>query len=76
MLYSAQLLVQRTVTGKVTDEKGNPLPNVSVVVKGTTTGQHPRLMALLFMGPVFLNPLNQYPKHDKLILNPNNISPN
>jgi TonB-linked SusC/RagA family outer membrane protein len=29
---------QRTVTGKVTDEKGNPIPNVSVLVKGTTTG--------------------------------------
>ena len=26
------------VTGKVTDEKGEPLPGVSVVVKGTTTG--------------------------------------
>ena len=29
---------QRTVTGKVTDESGKPLPNVSVQVKGTTTG--------------------------------------
>ena len=28
----------RTVTGKVTDEKGNPLSNVSVVIKGTNTG--------------------------------------
>ncbi len=27
-----------TVTGKVTDEKGEPLPGVNVVVKGTTTG--------------------------------------
>src|ERR1700740_1416523 len=28
----------RTVTGRVTDESGNPLPSVSVQVKGTTTG--------------------------------------
>lgn len=28
----------RTITGKVTDEKGAPLSNVSVQVKGTTTG--------------------------------------
>ena len=27
-----------TVTGKVTDEKGAPLPNVSVLVKGTSNG--------------------------------------
>ncbi|MDP4261570.1 MAG: TonB-dependent receptor [Bacteroidota bacterium] len=29
---------QRTITGKVTDDKGAPLANVSVSVKGTTTG--------------------------------------
>ena len=28
----------RRITGKVTDEKGEPLPGVNVVVKGTTTG--------------------------------------
>ncbi len=28
----------RTVTGKVTDEKGAPIPNVSVLVRGTTNG--------------------------------------
>ncbi len=28
----------RTVTGKVTDDKGNPLPNVSVLIKGSTKG--------------------------------------
>jgi TonB-linked SusC/RagA family outer membrane protein len=33
-----QASAQRTVTGKVTDEKGNPLGNVSVVVRGTTSG--------------------------------------
>src|SRR5690606_8237108 len=29
---------QQTLRGTVTDEQGNPLPGVSVVVKGTTTG--------------------------------------
>lgn len=29
---------QRTVTGKVTDSSGAPLPGVSVAIKGTTTG--------------------------------------
>lgn len=29
---------QRTVTGKVTDEKGNPIGNVSVLARGTTVG--------------------------------------
>ena len=29
---------QKKVTGKVTDEKGIPLPGVTIVVKGTTTG--------------------------------------
>lgn len=39
LLISAQLLAQnRTITGKVTDEKGNGIPNASVVVKGTTVG--------------------------------------
>jgi TonB-linked outer membrane protein, SusC/RagA family len=28
----------RTVTGKVTDESGNPIPNASVLVKGTSVG--------------------------------------
>ena len=35
----AQLLAQtRTITGRVTDDKGNPLPNVSIQLKGTNTG--------------------------------------
>ncbi len=38
MLLMSPLWAQRTITGKVTDDKGNPLPNVSVMVKGTTTG--------------------------------------
>ena len=29
---------KKSITGKVTDEKGVPIPGVSVVVKGTTTG--------------------------------------
>lgn len=35
MYLSAQ---QRTVSGRVTDETGQPLPQVSVLLKGTTTG--------------------------------------
>ncbi|GGM75036.1 SusC/RagA family TonB-linked outer membrane protein [Dyadobacter beijingensis] len=31
-------MLDKTITGKVVDEKNNPLPGVSVVVKGTTTG--------------------------------------
>lgn len=39
LLLSGQLLAQnRTITGKVTDDKGNPIPNVSVIIKGTNTG--------------------------------------
>ncbi|MDE3236911.1 MAG: TonB-dependent receptor [Bacteroidota bacterium] len=35
----SQLLAQtRTITGKITDEKGNPIPNATVVVKGTSKG--------------------------------------
>lgn len=38
LLFAGALLAQKTITGKVTDEKGNPLPNASVIVKGSTTG--------------------------------------
>ena len=38
MFLALQAAAQRTVTGIVTDEKGLPLPKVSVTVKGTTTG--------------------------------------
>jgi TonB-linked SusC/RagA family outer membrane protein len=38
-LFAAQALAQeKTVTGRVTSEQGSPLPGVSVLVKGTTTG--------------------------------------
>ncbi len=35
MLSATALLAQRTVTGKVTDDKGAAVPNASVTVKGT-----------------------------------------
>jgi TonB-dependent SusC/RagA subfamily outer membrane receptor len=38
LLFAGQLFAQKTITGKVTDEKGNPIPNASVIVKGTSTG--------------------------------------
>src|SRR5687768_727270 len=39
LLLNVQLLAQnRTISGRVTDEGGNPLSDVSVVVKGTSTG--------------------------------------
>jgi len=38
VFFAAQALAQRTVTGKITDDKGNSIANASVIVKGTTTG--------------------------------------
>lgn len=38
LFLSIQSFAQRTVTGKVTDEQGEPMANVSVLVKGTLTG--------------------------------------
>ncbi len=39
VMAAGQLSAQtRTIKGKVTDAKSNPVPNASVVVKGTTTG--------------------------------------
>src|SRR5450432_71187 len=38
VFFAVQAMAQRTVTGKVTDDKGNPLANVSILVKGTTNG--------------------------------------
>src|SRR5436190_21663784 len=38
VLFYQPLFAQKTVTGKVTDEKGDPLANVSIQVKGTNTG--------------------------------------
>lgn len=39
LLFCTAILAQnRTISGKVTDSKGSPIPNASVVIKGTTTG--------------------------------------
>jgi TonB-linked SusC/RagA family outer membrane protein len=40
MLFACftQVIAQRTVSGKVTDKNGQPLPGVAIVVKGTTLG--------------------------------------
>src|SRR5258705_4522543 len=38
VFFAAQAMAQRTISGKVTNDKGTPLQNVSVMVRGTTTG--------------------------------------
>ncbi len=40
LLFAASQLLaqQRTITGKVTDANGVPIPNVSVLVKGSSSG--------------------------------------
>lgn len=38
LFFTGPLLAQKTITGKITDEKGDPVPNASVVIKGTSTG--------------------------------------
>ncbi|MBC7948485.1 MAG: TonB-dependent receptor [Chitinophagaceae bacterium] len=38
LLFAGELLAQKTITGRVADDKGNPIPNASVIVKGTNTG--------------------------------------
>ncbi len=39
VICSGQLLAQnRTITGKITDANGNPIPSASVVIKGTKKG--------------------------------------
>lgn len=38
LFTAGALFAQRTITGKVTDEKGDPIQSASVTVKGTTTG--------------------------------------
>lgn len=44
LLLSGQLLAQnRTITGKVTDGSGTPVPNASVVIKGSSTGTTTKL---------------------------------
>lgn len=38
VFFAVQAMAQRTITGKVTDDKGLPVANASVMVKGTTVG--------------------------------------
>src|SRR5687768_16119533 len=38
VLLTLHVWAQRTVTGVVTDDRGNPVPNVSVQIKGTNLG--------------------------------------
>lgn len=38
LLYGQLLAQSKTITGRVTDESGNPIPNASVTIKGTSLG--------------------------------------
>ena len=38
LFFSVQVFAQKTITGKVSDENGNPLSSVSVLIKGAKTG--------------------------------------
>ncbi len=38
LFFAGQLMAQKTITGKVMDEKGDPLSNVTTLIKGTKTG--------------------------------------
>jgi TonB-linked SusC/RagA family outer membrane protein len=38
LFITGSLLAQKTITGKVTDDKGKPVPNASVIVKSTNSG--------------------------------------
>jgi hypothetical protein len=49
-----QALAQKTVTGRVTDDKGAPVSNASVVVKGSSLGtvtNNEGFIAFLFPRP-------------------------
>jgi len=38
LFLTGTLLAQKTITGRITDPSGNPVPNASIQVRGTTTG--------------------------------------
>jgi TonB-linked SusC/RagA family outer membrane protein len=38
LCFTGQLLAQKSITGTVTDDKGAPIPNATVMVKGTNNG--------------------------------------
>lgn len=38
LLTTATLFAQRTITGKITDDIGGPIPGATIQIKGTTTG--------------------------------------
>jgi TonB-linked SusC/RagA family outer membrane protein len=38
LLYGQLLAQTKTITGRVTDESGNPIPNASITIKGTSLG--------------------------------------
>ncbi len=38
LFFSVQLFAQKIITGRVTDDKGAPIANASVIVKGTRIG--------------------------------------
>jgi TonB-dependent starch-binding outer membrane protein SusC len=42
MAFASLSMAQRLITGRVTDESGNPVVNASVTVKGSSTGVNTR----------------------------------
>ena len=38
LLSAGMLLAQKTISGKVTDQNGDPIPNASIIAKGTKSG--------------------------------------
>ena len=40
LVCASSAFAQTTVKGKVTDDKGNPLTGVSIIVQGTTVGTY------------------------------------
>ncbi|MFK8273473.1 SusC/RagA family TonB-linked outer membrane protein [Capnocytophaga canimorsus] len=57
---SLALAQQRTVSGKVTDQSGNPLPNVNILVKGTAHGTATDFEGLYTLNNVNLGDIIEY----------------